>query len=426
LTTGLQPCYDKAANQGWSKQVTVDEQFQAIKRGTLEIVPEDALKAKLRKSVETGKPLKIKLGLDPTAPYIHIGHAVVLRKMRLFQDFGHEVIIIIGDFTASIGDPSGKSATRPQLSEEEIRENAKTYYDQYCLILDPAKTRVVFNGEWLGKLSFSDVVKIASKLTVARVLERDDFATRLAEGRPISMHELLYPVCQAYDSVVLESDVEVGGSDQKFNILMGRDLQTQYGQEEQVGLFMPILPGLDGVQKMSKSLGNYVGVTDAPNDMFGKLMSIPDETMPDYFEICTDVPLDEIEQIKRDLTSGKTHPMDVKKHLAREIVTIYHSAEAGASAQAEFERVFSSREVPQDMPEITIPKDEIEDGSIRLVKLLAIAQMAPSSSEARRLIQSGAVSIDGEKQTDVMGSVTIKDGQILKVGKLKFARLRLG
>ncbi len=405
--------------------MTVDEQFQAIKRGTLEIVPEDALKAKLRKSQETGKPLKIKLGLDPTAPYIHIGHAVVLRKMRMFQDFGHEVIVIIGDFTASIGDPSGKSATRPQLTEEEIRENAKTYYDQYCLILDPEKTKVVFNSEWLGKLSFSDVVKIASKLTVARVLERDDFATRLAEGRPISMHELLYPICQAYDSVMLESDVEVGGSDQRFNILMGRDLQTQYGQEEQIGLFMPILPGLDGVQKMSKSLGNYVGVTDEPNDMFGKLMSIPDELMPSYFELCTDVPLDEIEQIKSDLASGKTHPMQQKKRLAREIVTVYHSADAGAAAQAEFERVFSSREVPQDMPEITISNDDVENGSIRLVKLLTTTQMAPSNSEARRLIQSGAVSIDGEKQTDVMGGVTIKDGQVLKVGKLKFAKLKL-
>ena len=405
--------------------MTVDEQFQAIKRGTLEIVPEDALKAKLRKSQETGKPLKIKLGLDPTAPYIHIGHAVVLRKMRMFQDFGHEVIVIIGDFTASIGDPSGKSATRPQLTEEEIRENAKTYYDQYCLILDPEKTKVVFNSEWLGKLSFSDVVKIASKLTVARVLERDDFATRLAEGRPISMHELLYPICQAYDSVMLESDVEVGGSDQRFNILMGRDLQTQYGQEEQIGLFMPILPGLDGVQKMSKSLGNYVGVTDEPNDMFGKLMSIPDELMPSYFELCTDVPLDEIEQIKSDLASGKTHPMEQKKRLAREIVTVYHSADAGAAAQAEFERVFSSREVPQDMPEITISNDDVENGSIRLVKLLTTTQMAPSNSEARRLIQSGAVSIDGEKQTDVMGGVTIKDGQVLKVGKLKFAKLKL-
>lgn len=405
--------------------MTVEEQFQAIKRGTIEIVPEDGLRAKLKKSQETGKPLKIKLGLDPTAPYIHLGHAVVLRKMRQFQDFGHEVIIIIGDFTASIGDPSGKSITRPQLSEEDIRENAKTYYDQYTMILDPAKTKVVFNSEWLGKLSFSDVIKVVSKVTVARILERDDFETRLAEGRPISMHELLYPVCQAFDSVELQADVEVGGTDQKFNILMGRDLQTQYGQEEQVGLFMPILTGLDGVQKMSKSLGNYVGVTDEPNDMFGKLMSIADDMMPNFFELCTDVPLEEIEQIKQDLASGKAHPMAVKKRLAREIVSIYHSSEAGAEAQAEFERVFSSREVPQDMPEVTLKSEDLEDGSIRLVKLITSAGLAPSSSEARRLIQSGAVSVDGAKQTDVTGSLKIVDGQILKVGKLKFARLKL-
>ena len=405
--------------------MTVEEQFQAIKRGTLEIVPEDGLKAKLAKSQQTGKPLKIKLGLDPTAPYIHIGHAVVLRKMRLFQDFGHEVIIIIGDFTASIGDPSGRSITRPHLTEHDIRDNAKTYYDQYCLILDPAKTRVVFNSEWLGTLGFADLVKIASKLTVARVLERDDFASRLAEGRPIGMHELLYPVCQAYDSVVLESDVEVGGSDQRFNILMGRDLQTQYGQAEQVGLFMPILPGLDGVQKMSKSLGNYVGITNEPNDMFGKLMSIADDLMPVYFELCTDVPIEEIESVKRDLASGKAHPMDVKKRLAREIVTIYHSDEAAAGAQSEFERVFSSREVPQDMPEVVISPADLEGGAIRLVKLLTLADMAPSGSEARRLIQSGAVSLDGGKLTDVMGSVTVGNGRILRVGKLKFARLRV-
>jgi len=410
----------------WSKQVTIDEQFQAIKRGTIEIVPEEGLKAKLKKSQETGKPLKIKLGLDPTAPYIHLGHAVVLRKMRQFQDFGHEVTIIIGDFTASIGDPSGKSITRPQLSEEEIKENARTYYDQYCLILDESKTKVVFNSEWLGKLSFAGVIKVVSKVTVARVLERDDFATRLSEGRPISMHELLYPICQAYDSVELASDIEVGGTDQKFNILMGRDLQTQYGQEEQIGLFMPILPGLDGVQKMSKSLNNYVGITDEPKDMFGKLMSIPDEIMPTYYELCTDVPLDEIERIKSDLASGKAHPMDVKKRLAREIVAIYCSPEAGAEAQAEFERVFSQREIPEDMPDAVVPASELEDGKIKAAKLLTVTKMAPSGGEARRLVQQGAVTIDGEKITDPLAAITPTDGAVLRVGKLKFARLKVG
>lgn len=406
--------------------MTVDEQFQAIKRGTSDIVPEDGLRAKLKKSQETGKPLKIKLGIDPTAPDIHIGFAVVLRKMRQFQDLGHQVVLIIGDFTASIGDPSGKSETRPMLSADQIRANAETFASQFWLILDRGKTTLTFNGDWLGKMSFGDVVRETSRVTVARILERDDFQNRLAQERPVGLHELLYPIAQALDSVEIEADVEIGGTDQRFNILMGRDLQEGHGMEPQVGLFMPILPGLDGVQKMSKSLGNYVGVTDVPNDMFGKLMSIPDEVMPSYYELCTDMPLDEIEGIKTDLAAGKVHPMDVKKRLAREIVSIYHSPEAGAEAQAEFERVFSSREVPQDMPEITIAPSELEDGSIRLTKLLTLTEMAPSGSEARRLIQSGAVSVDGEKLTDVMGSIAPKNGQVLKVGKLKFAKLKLG
>lgn len=405
--------------------MTIDEQFAAIKRGTLEITPEEGLKAKLKKSQETGKPLKIKLGLDPTAPDIHLGNAVVLRKMRQFQDFGHEVIIIIGDFTASIGDPSGRSATRPQLNADEIKQNAKTYYEQYCRILDESKTRVVFNSEWLGSLGFADVLKIAGKLTVARIMERDDFANRFAQGKPIGLHELLYPMCQAYDSVVLESDIEVGGLDQKFNIMTGRDLQTQYGQDEQIGLFMPILVGLDGVQKMSKSLGNYVGVTEPPKDMFGKLMSIPDELMRSYFELCTDVPLEEIDKITQGLESGKLHPMDVKKRLGREIVTIYHSAEAAAEAQAEFERVFSQREIPEDMPELVLEASDLENGSIWAPKLLVKAGMASSNSEARRLIQQGAVTLDGERITDPSASTALVDGQILRAGKLRFARISL-
>ncbi len=405
--------------------MTVDEQFAAIKRGTLEITPEEGLKAKLKKSQETGKPLKIKLGLDPTAPDIHLGNAVVLRKMRQFQDFGHEVIIIIGDFTASIGDPTGRSATRPQLNAAEIRQNAKTYYEQYCRILDESKTRVVFNSEWLGSLGFADVLKIAGKLTVARIMERDDFANRFAQGKPIGLHELLYPMCQAYDSVVLESDIEVGGLDQKFNIMTGRDLQTQYDLEEQIGLFMPILVGLDGTQKMSKSLGNYVGVTEPPKDMFGKLMSIPDELMRSYFELCTDVPLEEIDEIAQGLESGKMHPMDIKKRLGREIVTIYHSAGAAAEAQAEFERVFSQREIPEDMPELVLEASDLENGSIWAPKLVVKAGMAPSNSEARRLIQQGAVTLDGEKIADPSANVTPADGQILRAGKLRFARIRL-
>ena len=405
--------------------MTIDEQFEVIKRGTLEIVPEEALKAKLRKAHDEGRPLRIKLGLDPTAPYIHLGHAVVLRKMRQFQDLGHEVYIIIGDFTASIGDPSGKSVTRPHLTEEEIRANARTYYDQYCVILDPEKTKVVFNSQWLGPLGFAEVIKIVSKITVARILERDDFETRLAAGRPISMHELLYPICQAYDSVFLKADVEVGGMDQKFNILMGRDLQTQYGQDEQVGLFMPILTGLDGVQKMSKSLNNCVGITEPPKDMFGKLMSISDEMMPDYFELCTDVPLDEIERIKQGLTSGALHPMDVKKRLGREIVAIYHGSEAAAEAQAEFERVFSHHEIPEDMPELKIDAADIHDGKVWIVKLLTAAGMAQSNGEARRLIQQGGVTLDGQKISDPSANIEVKSGQVLRAGKLKFARIAI-
>ena len=405
--------------------MTIDEQFEAIKRGTVEIVPEEGLREKLKKAQETGRPLKIKLGLDPTAPDIHLGNAVVLRKMRQFQDLGHQVYIIIGDFTASIGDPSGRSVTRPRLNEREIQANAQTYYDQYCRILDPEKTEVVFNSEWLGKLSFADVLAIASKVTAARVLERDDFAGRLAEGKPISLHELLYPVCQAYDSVVIESDVEVGGTEQKFNILMGRDLQGRYGQDEQVGLFMPILPGLDGVQKMSKSLGNYVGITEDPGDMFGKTMSISDDMMPVFFELCTDVPPAEIETISSDLSCDRAHPMEIKKRLAREIVSIYHSAQAAAQAQAEFERVFSQRDVPADMPELNIVSQDLENGSIRLVNLLVAAGMTQSNSEARRLVQQGAVTIDGRKITDPVAVVEPLDGQVLRAGRLKFVRLRL-
>jgi len=396
-----------------------------LRRVTVEIIPEDELRAKLTKSQGTGVPLTIKLGLDPTAPDIHLGNAVVLRKLRQFQDLGHEVVVIIGDFTASIGDPSGASVTRPLLSAEEIAVNARTYEEQYCQILDPAKTRVAFNSEWLGKLDFADVIRIAAKSTVARVLERDDFAARLSAGEPIGVHEMLYPICQAYDSVVLESDVEIGGTDQKFNILMGRDLQRQFGQEPQVGLFMPILAGLDGVQKMSKSLGNYVGITEPPKEMFGKVMSIPDNLMPQYFELCTDVPVAEIKEIEAGLTGGKLHPMDVKKRLAREIVTIYHSADAASEAQAEFERVFSERELPSEIAPIRVPASAFKEGKVWIVRLLVIAGFAPSNSEARRLIEQGAVELDSERISDVNAEIPLTDGQVLRVGRLKFGRIEL-
>ncbi len=397
--------------------------MEIIRRGTLEIVPEDELRAKLEKAQKTGIPLKLKLGLDPTAPDIHLGHTVVLRKMRQFQDLGHEVVIIIGDFTARIGDPSGRSATRPMLSPEEIAANAKTYEDQYCLVLDREKTKVRFNSEWLSPLTFEDVIRITSKITVARILERDDFQSRLAAGEPIGMHETLYPVCQAYDSVALESDVELGGLDQKFNILIARDFQRQFGQEPEVAIFMPILVGLDGVQKMSKSLGNYVGISEPPQDMFGKIMSIPDNIMIQYFELLTDVPMSEIKEIEAGIASGKLHPMEIKKRLAREIVTIYHGAEAAAAAQAEFERVFSEREFPSEIEPIKVPAAVLKDGKIWLPRLIVLAGFAPSNSEARRLIQQGAVTLDGKRIDDPNAEIPIQTGQVLRVGKLRFGRI---
>ena len=426
-------------------QLTIDQQMVMIRRGTVQILPEDELRAKLEKSRKSGVPLKIKLGLDPTAPDIHLGIAVVLRKMRQFQDLGHEVIIIIGDFTASIGDPSGVSVTRPLLTPEEIAANARTYKEQYCKILDESKTRVVYNSEWLRELDFAGVVRIAAKMTVARVLERDDFTARLADGRPIGLHELLYPMSQAYDSVVLEADVEVGATDQTFNILTGRDLQREFGQEPQVALFMPILVGLDGEKKMSKSLGNYVGVAEPPKDMFGKLMSIPDHLMRQYFELCTDLKSEEIEEIL------SRHPMEAKELLAQIIVAMYHrppgrpyrrgaaeprqgrtyieelvvEAPAAVEVKEEFERVFSKREMPADMPVIEVPKSAFKDGKVWIVRLLTIAGFALTNSEARRLAEQGAVTLDGERITDVNAEIALKDGQILHVGKLKYGRVAL-
>lgn len=394
-------------------------QFQILKRGAAEIVPEDEFLGKLRRSVCTGKPLRVKLGLDPSVPDLHLGHAVVLRKLRQFQDLGHEVVIIIGDFTAMIGDPSGRIKTRPQLSREEVERNAQTYADQYCKILDRSKTIVTFNSEWLSKLTFEDVIRLASRVTVAQLLEREDFSKRLCEGLELRLHEILYPICQAYDSVVLNADIEMGGIDQKFNILMGRELQQRLGQEPQVGFFMPLLVGLDGKEKMSKSLGNYVGITEPPREMFGKLMSIPDELMRDYFILCTDVPEDEIERI----LSG--HPMEAKKRLAFEIVRIYHGEEKAMEAKGEFERVFSRRELPTDAPEVVISMKEMggEDGKLPLAKLLCAIGIASSNREACRLIEGGAVEINGVRITDKFAKVEVKTGDILRCGKHRFVRL---
>jgi tyrosyl-tRNA synthetase len=398
--------------------MNVREQLTILRRGTAEIISEEELAAKLERAQRSGEPLRVKLGIDPTSPDIHLGFAVVLRKLRQFQDLGHEAIIIIGDFTAMIGDPSGKTVTRPQLSAEEVRANARTYEEQYTKILDPKRTRVVFNSQWLGPMSFAEVVQLTSHATVAQILERDDFAKRYAEHRSIAIHEFLYVFCQAYDSVHLRADVEMGGTDQKFNILMGRHLQRESDQEPQVALFTPLLVGLDGVQKMSKSLGNYVGISEPPEQMFGKLMSIPDELMPTYFELATEVPLDQV----ASLLAG--HPMIAKKALAREIVRIYYREAAAEAAQQEFERVFSERELPEEMPEVQIPRAERkEDGRIWIGKLITLAGFALGTREARRLVEQGGVTLDGDKILDPNADVAVKPGTVLRVGRRKFARL---
>jgi tyrosyl-tRNA synthetase len=400
--------------------MTVQDQLTLLRRGAAEIISEEELGAKLQRAEQTGQPLRVKLGIDPTSPDIHLGFAVVLRKLRQFQDLGHEVIVIIGDFTAMIGDPTGKTVTRPQLSAEEVRQNALTYEQQYSKILDPERTRVVFNSQWLGTMSFADVVKLTSHATVAQILERDDFARRYAEHRPIAVHEFMYAFCQAYDSVHLKADVEMGGTDQKFNILMGRHLQREYGQEAQVALLTPLLVGLDGVQKMSKSLGNYVGISEPPNQIFGKLMSISDDLMPTYFELATEVPMDRVQS----LLAG--HPMTAKKSLAQEIVRLYHGEAAAETAQAEFERVFSEHELPEDMPEVLIPRSELkEDGQIWIGKLITLAGLAGGSREARRLVEQGAVTLNSEKVTDPNADVPVKPGVVLRVGRRKFTRLTL-
>jgi tyrosyl-tRNA synthetase len=395
-------------------------QFEVLTRGTIEVISEEALLAKL----SLGRPLRIKLGLDPTAPDIHIGNAIVLQKLRQFQDLGHEAILVIGDFTGLIGDPSGKSETRPALSPAEIEQNAKTYRDQYSLILDPSRARVVFNSQWLGPMKFYDVITLASRTTVHRILERDDFAKRYTERLPIHLHELLYPLCQAYDSVAIEADVELGGTDQKFNNLMGRELQRELGQDPQVVVLTPLLPGLDGVQKMSKSLGNAIGITDPPNEMYGKVMSLPDELMIPYFEYCTFVPLDEVRAIAARLSSGELHPRDVKKRLAREITARYHGDAAARGAEAEFERVFAARELPEEIAEVGFPRDRLRKGVVRLIHLLVELGLADSNAEARRLISQGGVTLDGKRiNQDV--DVAVHDGSLVRVGRRRFARVRL-
>ena len=398
--------------------ISAAEQFRLISHGVADLLPEDEFKKKLEKSVATNTPLIVKLGLDPTAPDIHLGHTVVLRKLKLFQDFGHKVIILIGDFTARIGDPTGKSVTRPPLTEEQVITNAKTYQEQIFKVLDPEKTEVRFNSEWLSKLDFADVLKLASKYTVARMLERDDFHKRYTEGRPISIHEFMYPLMQGYDSIALKADVEFGGTDQTFNLLMGRHLQGEEGMPEQTIITMPILEGLDGVQKMSKSLGNYIGISEAPSEMYGKAMSIPDELMMRYFMLVTDMSIEEQEQLSKDLESGAAHPRDVKMKLAHTIVRLYHGEEAANFGQNEFVRVFQKHAMPTGIPEYKVA---ITEEPVFVPQLLSDAGLTASNGEARRSIKAGAFKIDGEKCNEE--HIVLKDGMVLQVGKRKFIKI---
>lgn len=398
----------------------VDAQLEMIKRGTEQILPEEELIAKLERSVRTGTPLRIKEGFDPTAPDIHLGSAVTIRKLKQFQDLGHEVIFLIGDFTGMIGDPSGMLESRKQMSREEVLKNAETYKEQVFKILDPDKTRIEFNSRWCSPMSFADVLELASKYTIARLLEREDFAQRYKSNRPISVLEFLYPLVQGYDSVALQADVEMGGTDQIFNLLVGREIQREYGQEPQVVITMPLLVGTDGLEKMSKSLGNHIGICESPNEMFGKTMSIPDEFIIPYFRLCTDVPGVELEVMERQMKNEEINPMDLKKRLAGELVTIYHDQTSAKAAEEEFKRVIQEGGAPSEPPEFAL---SAKDLPIWIVRLLVSSGMVSSNSEARRQIAQGAVSIDGQRVTDENLELEVKQEVEIKVGKLRHLRV---
>lgn len=399
--------------------LSAEEQLRLIKHGVSDMIPEEELLKKLKKSVEENKPLVIKLGLDPTAPDIHLGHTVVLRKLKLFQDLGHQVVILIGGFTARIGDPSGKSITRPPLTKEQVAAHATTYKEQIFKVLDPSKTIVRDNSEWLEPMNFADVLRLASRYTVARMMERDDFHKRFTEGRPISIHEFMYPLMQGYDSVALHADVEFGGTDQTFNLLMGRHLQSEEGQEPQVVITMPLLEGLDGVQKMSKSLGNYIGIDEEPKEMYGKAMSIPDELMNRYFTLVTDLSIEEQEEIAKGLAEGTKHPRDVKMYLARTIVRLYHGEEAALAAEEEFKRVFQQKAMPTDIPEYVM---NATTEPVFVPQLCTDAGLTSSNGEARRSLKAGAFKVNGEKYGEE--NLVLADGMILQVGKRKYIKIK--
>ncbi|QWV92562.1 tyrosine--tRNA ligase [Geomonas oryzisoli] len=400
--------------------MTVAEQMEIIKRGAVEILVEKELVEKLEKSAKTGVPLKIKAGFDPTAPDLHLGHTVLLHKMRQFQKLGHEVYFLIGDFTGMIGDPTGKSETRKVLTREDVLKNAETYKEQVFKVLDPKLTKVVFNSEWLGKMTASDMIGLASKYTVARMLEREDFSNRFSNQLPISIHEFMYPLVQGYDSVALKADVELGGTDQKFNLLVGRELQREWGQAPQCVITVPLLEGLDGVNKMSKSLGNYIGINEPADEIYGKVMSISDELMIRYYELLSDLTMADFEKLKADLKSGAVHPMEAKKQLAREMVTRYHGAEAATQADENFVKRFKNNETPDEMPEFSL---KAEGEKVLLCKVLAEAQLVKSNSEGRRSIQGGGVKVNGEKISDENLEIACGGEYIIQVGKRRFAKV---
>lgn len=398
---------------------SVEEQLKIMKKGVEELIQEEELIKKLERSVSEERPLTVKLGLDPSAPDIHLGHTVVLRKIRQMQDLGHHAVIIIGDFTGKIGDPTGKSKTRKPLSEEQVKENARTYMEQIFKVLDKEKTTVHFNSEWLGKLCFEEILKLAASTTVARLLERDDFSNRYKKQEAIGLHEFFYPLMQAYDSVHIKADIELGGTDQTFNILMGRSLQKSLGEEAQIAMFMPILEGLDGVEKMSKSLGNYVGVNEAPEVMFKKVMEVPDSLILRYFELVTDVHPDEIQKMKKEMEEGK-NPRDLKIKLAKNITELYHGSAESERAKQYFDTVFRDGNIPDQMPEIKLSEDM--ESLLDIVPLLVENKFVPSGSEFRRLVAGGGISLNGERVLDI-DCVLVEDENVLKIGKKKFVRL---
>jgi tyrosyl-tRNA synthetase len=404
-----------------TKFKSVDEQLAYLKKGTAEIVPEEELKAKLANSLKTGNPLRVYLGVDPTAPDLHLGHTVVLRKLKHFQDLGHTAVFLIGDFSAMIGDPTGVSETRPSLTREQVDANAKTYLDQVFKILDRNKTEVRYNSEWLGKMSAGDVVRLSSHYRLARMLEREDFRSRLEKGHPISVHELLYPLLTAFDAVSLKSDVELGATEQKFNLLVHREIQREYGLPGQAILTMPILVGLDGQRKMSKSLGNYIGITEAPNEIFGKIMSIPDDLMWTYYELVTDRTAAEIEALKKEVSAGALHPMDAKMQLAQEVIAGFQGKDAARKAAENFQRIFRDRQAPEEAPTKKVPQGPAQ----KLTALLVELQLAPSKSEAIRLIEQGGVEIDGARVDDARKEIDMSKPRefLLRAGKKKFVRV---